>query len=84
VGKASIEVVRVGNTTSECRITRTSRGATLSEGDLIANLVYDKNTKYNFLVYGNFDLDRNGVATPQDAEVIKRLITQWEAASSAS
>jgi hypothetical protein len=77
VGKASIEVVRVGNTTSECRVTRTSRGATLSEGDLIANLVYDKNTKNNFLVYGNFDLDRNGVATPQDAEVIKRLITQW-------
>ena len=43
----------------------------------IVNLVYDKNTKYNFLVYGNFDLDRNGVATPQDAEVIKRLVTQW-------
>lgn len=77
VGKASIEIVRVGNTTSEGRVTRLSRGATLSEGDLLVNLVYDKNTRYNFLVYGNFDLDRNGVATTQDAEVIKRLITQW-------
>ena len=78
-GKASIEVIRVGPTTSECRVTRTSPGTTLSEGDLIVNLVYDRNTKYNFLVYGNFDLDRNNVATPQDAEVIKRLITQWGA-----
>ncbi len=78
-GKASIEVIRVGPTTSECRVTRLSPGAALSEGDLIVNLVYDRNTKYNFLVYGNFDLDQNGVATPQDAEVIKRLITQWGA-----
>jgi regulator of replication initiation timing len=76
-GKASIEVVRVSPSTSECRVTRSTPGTALSEGDLIVNLVYDKNTKYNFVVYGNFDLDRNGVATPQDAEVIKRLITQW-------
>jgi predicted nucleic acid-binding Zn-ribbon protein len=76
-GKASIEVIRVSPSTSECRVTRTTPGTTLSEGDLIVNLVYDRNTKYNFVVYGNFDLDRNGVATPQDAEVVKRLVTQW-------
>jgi hypothetical protein len=76
-GKASIEVVRVNPSTSECRVTRMTPGTALSEGDLIVNLVYDKNTKYNFVVFGNFDLDRNGVATPQDAEVIKRLVTQW-------
>jgi regulator of replication initiation timing len=76
-GKASIEVIRVGPTTSEVRVVRQSPGTTLSEGDLIANIVYDRNTKYNFLVYGNFDLDRNGVATPQDTEVVKRLVTQW-------
>jgi hypothetical protein len=76
-GKASIEVIRTGPSNSECRITRMSPGAALSEGDLIVNIVYDKNTKYNFLVYGNFDLDQNGVARPQDAEIVKRLITQW-------
>jgi len=47
------------------------------EGDWVENLVYDRNTKYNFLVYGNFDLDQNGVSTPADADVIKRLVTQW-------
>jgi hypothetical protein len=77
IGKASIEVIHVGPSSSECRITRLSPGAALSEGDLIVNIVYDRNTKYNFLVYGNFDLDQNGVARPQDAEIIKRLITQW-------
>jgi hypothetical protein len=77
VGKASIEVTHVGATSSECRITHTEPGTAISEGDLIANLVYDKNTKYNFVVFGNFDLARTGKYTPQDAEVIKRLVTQW-------
>jgi hypothetical protein len=76
-GKASIQVISVSPTGSQCRIIAQMPGTTITEGDLIANLIYDKNTTYKFVVYGNFDLDQNGVATPQDAEVIKRLITQW-------
>lgn len=78
-GKASIEVLRVSADSSEARVTRKTPGSVITEGDLCVNLVYDKNTKYNFLVYGNFDLDQNKQATPQDTEVIKRLITQWGA-----
>jgi hypothetical protein len=77
VGKGSIEVINVGPSSSECRIIKQQPGTTISDGDLIANIVYDPNTKYNFRVYGNFDMDGNGVATPGDAEIIKRLITQW-------
>jgi hypothetical protein len=77
IGKASIEVIEPGPSSSLCRVIRLNYGEALAEGDLIVNLVYDRNTKYNFVVYGNFDLDQNGVATPQDSEVIKRLITQW-------
>jgi hypothetical protein len=69
--------VRVGPNNSEARVVRQTPGTQLAEGDLIANLVYDPNVKYNFVVYGEFDMDRNGVATPQDADVVKRLITQW-------
>jgi hypothetical protein len=76
-GKASLEVLRVGSTSSECRIVRQTPGTQLTEGDLIANLVYDRNTKYTFFVFGNFDLDHNNVATASDANVIKQLITQW-------
>ncbi len=79
VGKASIEVINVGAATSECRVIRQSPGQTIDQGDLIVNLVYDPHTKYNFVVYGKFDLDHNGVPTAQDASVIKRLIGQWGA-----
>jgi hypothetical protein len=76
-GKGSIEVIRVGPGSSECRIVKLQPGQNIVQGDLIENLVYDKHTKYNFVVFGNFDLDQNGVATPQDAEIVKRLVTQW-------
>jgi hypothetical protein len=76
-GKASVEVVRLGEGQAECRIIRQTLGKPVVEGDLAANLVYDKNTKYNFVVFGNFDLGQTGTARPQDAETVKRLITQW-------
>ena len=76
-GKASLEVVRIGPGFSECRIIRKEQGVNLIQGDLIVNLVYDKSQKYNFVVYGDFDLDRDGRASAGDAEVIRRLITQW-------
>ena len=76
-GKASVEVVAVGQTSSECRVTRLQAGAQLVEGDIIFNVVYDPTTKYNFYVFGKFDLDRNKVATAQEAEIVKKLITQW-------
>ncbi len=77
VGKASIEITHVGTTSSECRIVKISPGAVISEGDVIANLVYDPHIKYNFFVYGKFDLANNGRANDADADVIKRLVTQW-------
>ena len=76
-GKASVEVVAVGQTSSECRVTRLQSGAQLVEGDIIFNVVYDPTTKYNFYVFGKFDLDRNKVATAQEADIIRKLINQW-------
>jgi hypothetical protein len=77
LGKASIEVFNVGPDTSECRIIKVQPGQAIVIGDLIANLVYDPTVKYNFVVYGDFDLSGSGNFSPTDAEVIKRLITQW-------
>jgi hypothetical protein len=77
VGKASIEVIQVFPTSSQCRVTRTSYGKVIALGDPIVNLVFDKNTKFNFMVYGNFDLDQNGQPSPADTEIIKRLVTQF-------
>jgi cell division protein FtsB len=77
VGKASIEVVHVSTDSSECHVIRVQPGQQLQEGDLIANLIYDPNVRRGFMVYGNFDIDQNGVATPQEADIVKRLIVQW-------
>ena len=78
-GKASIEVIRMGPGYSECRVIRRTPGYGLVVGDLAVNLVYDATQKYNFVVYGDFDLNNDGKASPGDADVIKRLITQWGA-----
>ncbi len=76
-GKASIEVVRVSPQSSEAKVIRQAPGTQLFVGDIIANLIYDPNVKWRFKVYGNFDIDQNGVPTPQETEVVKRLIVQW-------
>jgi hypothetical protein len=77
IGKASIEVFNIGPDTSECRIIKTQQGQQLVIGDLISNLIYDPTTSYDFVVYGNFDLSNSGVPSPGDADIVKRLITQW-------
>jgi hypothetical protein len=76
-GKASIEVLNVGQNSSQCRVIRVTQGQTLSQGDLCANLVYDRNIKPVFYVYGKFDTDQNNVATDQETENIKNLIQRW-------
>ena len=77
VGKASIEVTSIGEESSECRVVHLEPGAVLAEGDVIANLVYDPNVKFKFFVYGNFDMGQVGRPNAGDADVIRRLITQW-------
>ena len=76
-GKASIEVIRVLPAGSECRIIKTATSQTIVEGDIILNLVYNPHTKFDFVVYGDFDLAQSGQATAADADVVRRLITQW-------
>lgn len=76
-GKASIEVTQIHPGYSDCRIIRKETGVNLVQGDLVSNLVYDKTQKYKFFVYGDFDLNNDKRTDPNDAEVIKRLITQW-------
>jgi hypothetical protein len=77
IGKGSLEITRVGARSSECRLIRTAPGQQIIEGDLIANLIYDPNVKLKFKVYGDFDVDQNGVATAAEADIVKRLIVQW-------
>ena len=76
-GKATIEISNVKDRSSECRVVRLERGATIFEDDIIANVVYDKYRTYRFHVYGEFDIDNDGRTTASDTRRIKAMIQQW-------
>jgi hypothetical protein len=76
-GKASLEVTRVLDGSSECHVNHIDPGEQIVQGDRILNLIYDRNTKFNFYVFGDFDVTRSGHASAAGADVIRRLITQW-------
>jgi len=78
-GKATIEVVRFSETgeTAICRIVRRSFGRPVVSGDLISNIVYDENRTFRFFVFGDFDLNNDGLATPIERQRVINLIRQW-------
>ena len=76
-GKATIEVIAVDANAATCRILSETRGNPVVKGDVIANAVYDPKKTYKFLVWGNFDADRDGRATPQEKMDIEAMILAW-------
>lgn len=76
-GKASIEITKVGDTTSTARVTRQRRGQTIQRGDVLANAVYSPSYKYKFLVHGNFDVDADGKPTTGEGDYIRGKIREW-------
>lgn len=75
--KGSIEVISVDANGAYCRVVGKNPGRAITVGDVVANLVYDPNVKFKFAVFGNFDLDYNGVPTTADTATIKRRIEEW-------
>jgi|GEM_PF-1347493 len=78
-GKGGIEVLEVGEVESLCRVTHVEKGVSLQNGDLIANPVYhtDKTRKFRFVIYGNFDLDGDGIATTNERDRLARMVSAW-------
>ena len=77
VGKGSIQVIRVDPNSSEARVINQEAGQNIREGDLIANLAYDKNVPVRFRVYGDFDLDNDGQTMPSDRERMLTLVREF-------
>jgi hypothetical protein len=75
-GDGSIEVMEVGPDSSRCRITRATKGHSIQVNDLIANVVYhnDKTRQTRFVIYGDFDLDGDGIATPAERDRLVSMI----------
>lgn len=76
-GKATLEVISVGDTTSTARILSEIRGNPIVRGDVVANALFDPNKVYKFRVIGNFDANRDAIATPAERTEIEALIAAW-------
>lgn len=76
-GKASVQVIKVADSTSTAKITRAAPGRPVVKDDVIANAIYDPDYKFKFLIHGNFDVDDDNRATPTETEYIRSQIVQW-------
>ena len=76
-GKASIQIVKIGESTATGKVTRSTRGRPVVRGDIIANAIYDPNYTFKFLVHGRFDVDNDGHATLEETDFVRRQIEGW-------
>lgn len=76
-GKATLEIINVGKNTSTAKITSEVRGNPVVQGEVAANAIYDPNKTYTFVVSGNFDANRDGVATAQERQQIEAQVKTW-------
>lgn len=76
-GKADVEVIRVEENYSVARILRQSAGNPIVRGDVVANAVYDPKKVYKVVVFGQFDVNRDGYATDFEREDLEGYIRSW-------
>ena len=76
-GKASIQVIKVGDTTSTCRVLRGSGSRPIVKDDVLANAVFNPEYTFKFLVHGKFDANGDGKATTGEADYVKSRIKEW-------
>lgn len=76
-GKGSLEVLEMFDTISKCRITDFDQTNPIMEKDVIANLVWNKDTQYLFCVAGDFDFDQDGQIDPEGRLRVESLIASW-------
>jgi hypothetical protein len=75
--KATLEVINVADNTATARITGELRGNPVVKGDVVANALFDPNKVYRFVVFGAFDVNRDGIATENEREDLVALIRAW-------
>ena len=76
-GKAKLVVVNVHPTTSECRIVESTPDNPITEGDLVANLVFNTHRVHQFVVEGEFDLYGEGRVDPLGNRRIRGMIEDY-------
>lgn len=77
-GKASIEVLKVDETTSTARVLRQQRGASPPvKDDVLVNAIYSPDYTYRFFLYGEFDTDSDGRTSAEEKAFVIQRIRDW-------
>jgi predicted RNase H-related nuclease YkuK (DUF458 family) len=76
-GKAEIEVFDVRKNVSQARVVRSQVKRPIVVDDIVANLIWDSDKTYNFVVQGEFDLNGDGQSEYDAIEKIAGLIESW-------
>ncbi len=76
-GKASVQIIKVGDSSATAKVTRSTPGRPVLPGNLLANALYDPTYRFKFLVHGMFDLDGDGNPSAQEAEYLRDRIRRW-------
>jgi len=76
-GKASIQVVKVGEASSTAKVTRSVKGHPILPNNVVANAIYDPEYNFKFLVHGKFDLNDDGKPSEDEAEYLRDRIRRW-------
>lgn len=77
VPKAQVEVLAVDRQISTARILDSQRKNPIGVGDSVANLIWDVGRQNQFVVAGEFDLDRDGVVDYDGVRKIEGLVRRW-------
>ncbi|MDA0802843.1 MAG: hypothetical protein O2819_03700 [Planctomycetota bacterium] len=80
VGKATVEILRVGDTTSQARVTRLAPRGQIQRSDVLANPIYSPDHQYRFLVHGLFDVDGDGLPSQPESDFVRQRIVDWNGA----
>ena len=76
-GKASLQVLKVGESTSTAKVTRSNLRRPVLADDVVANAVYDPKYTFRFLVHGKFDMNDDGASTEDEARYLRERIRRW-------
>jgi len=78
-GKAEVEVFKIMNDSCAARVVSQDPRRPIVIDDLVANLIWDKDKVYKFVLAGDFDANRDGRIDPDGIQAVSRLVEKWGA-----
>jgi hypothetical protein len=76
-GKAEVEVFRILPDSCTARVVKSDPKHPIVTDDIVANLIWDKDKVYKFVLTGDFDVNNDGKLDPDGIEMLARLVEKW-------